>query len=148
MKIQDGLKISEALKVFHGQERLGDEAYKQPVNYANFVVVKVPYPNLKQRRELVHLHDINHILTGYDTSWVGEGEVAAWELASGFPGRAWVGYLYAPFSLVIGFFFGPSRIVRAFRRGLREKNSCHAPLSKEELFNSTVGELKKVLGIG
>ena len=31
----------------------------------------------------VPLHDVNHILSGCDTSWRGELEIAAWELASG-----------------------------------------------------------------
>ena len=28
-------------------------------------------------------HDLHHILTEYDTTWTGEAEVSAWELATG-----------------------------------------------------------------
>jgi NADPH:quinone reductase-like Zn-dependent oxidoreductase len=31
----------------------------------------------------VKLHDIHHVLTGYDTTWRGKAEIGAWEIASG-----------------------------------------------------------------
>ena len=45
-------------------------------------ICKLPFPNLKQRRALVYLHDINHVISGSDTTWVGEGEVAAIDLCT------------------------------------------------------------------
>jgi len=41
------------------------------------------FPNVAPRVRAVKLHDLHHILTGYGTSWTGEAEIAAWELASG-----------------------------------------------------------------
>lgn len=38
--------------------------------------VKVPLPNLPARVRAVRLHDLHHVLTGYDTSWTGEGRGA------------------------------------------------------------------------
>lgn len=147
MEIPGHMKVSDALKMFYGSQKLGREAFEDDFNWANFNGIQVPYPNLPWRKKMMHLHDVNHVLTEYDTSWIGEGEIAAFELASGYPGKTAVAYLYAPFSLAIGFLFSPSRIIQAFRRGLCMRNACHLNLSKEILFNSTVAELRATLGI-
>src|SRR5215472_405396 len=79
------------------------------------------FPNTNARRRAVRLHDIHHVLTGYDTSWVGEAEIAAWELASGC-GRyraAWILNLQA---MAIGLVIAPRRVLAAFRRGRKSDN--------------------------
>jgi len=43
-------------------------------------------PMLVQQQQRLLLHDVHHLVTGYDTSFRGELELAAWELAS--PGCA------------------------------------------------------------
>ena len=54
-----------------------------------FVVLRVggipvlALPDTKQPIRSVRSHDVHHVLTGNATSWRGEGESAAWELASG-----------------------------------------------------------------
>ncbi len=35
------------------------------------------FPYSPQRIRSVRLHDLHHVLTGYDTSWLGEGESSA-----------------------------------------------------------------------
>jgi hypothetical protein len=73
-------------------------------------------PNLAARRRALPLHDLHHLATGYDTSWIGEAEIAAWELGAGCHGyaAAWMLNL-AAFS--IGLAIGPRRLWRAFMRG-------------------------------
>jgi len=139
------IKVGEALKKFYEVEHLGRDAYEQNLNYARFGFLKIPFPNPKQRREIVYLHDINHVLSGYDTSWIGEGEVAGWELASGFPRHCWIGYFYAPFTLIIGLMLNPARVYRAFLQGRRTRNSCFASLPKNQILNMKLGELKAAL---
>lgn len=146
MKFSDDLKVSDALKLFYGVEHLSDEAFTRRINYVRIGILTLPFPNPKPRREIVHLHDVNHILSGYDTSWIGEGEVSAWELATGFPWHCWIGYFYSPITLVIGFILNPTRVIKAFARGRQQKNACYAQISKQELFDSTVGDLKRRLG--
>jgi len=41
------------------------------------------FPLLFGLKESVTLHDLHHLVSGYDTSWRGEHEVAAWEIGSG-----------------------------------------------------------------
>ena len=44
---------------------------------------RVPVKPIYGLKRTLVLHDLHHLLTGYDTSWTGELEVAAWELGSG-----------------------------------------------------------------
>ena len=41
------------------------------------------FPNTAERVRALRLHDLHHVLTGYDTDLAGEAEIGAWEIASG-----------------------------------------------------------------
>jgi hypothetical protein len=110
--------------------------------------LKFFFPNPKARREAIHLHDLTHLLTVYETTWQGEGEVAAWELASGFPRKYWIGWIYAPITFTIGVFIAPFKVARAFRRGWGNSNLCKLDLPREQLDALTLGELKNKIGLG
>lgn len=106
-------------------------------------LVVFAFPNTKSRVRSVRLHDIHHVLTGYDTTWVGEAEIGAWELASGC-GRhvpAWVLNLGA---VAIGMLIAPRRTFRAFLRGRRSGN-LYGGEFHESLLDRTVGDLRAEL---
>lgn len=106
---------------------------------------RFPFPSPRQRREAIRLHDLSHLLTGYDTSWTGEGEIATWELASGFPRRYWIGYVYPPMTFAIGLLIAPWRTMTAFRKGLGRKNVYRLLLESAALDAMKVGDLNKAL---
>lgn len=79
------------------------------------------FPNTRARVAAVRIHDLHHLVTGYDTTWTGEGEISAFELASG------CGPYYAAWMLNLGGFgigcwLSPRRMWRAFLRGRHSKN--------------------------
>src|SRR5918912_487278 len=41
------------------------------------------FPNVSNRRRAVRFHDLHHVLTEYPTTWRGETEIGAWEVATG-----------------------------------------------------------------
>ena len=84
-------------------------------------------PNTRARVAAVRVHDLHHLATDYETTWVGEGEISAWELASGCGPylAAWVLNL-AGFG--VGFLLSPRRMLRAFVRG-RHSRTCTARAS-------------------
>jgi hypothetical protein len=81
-------------------------------------------PNSDARRRAVKLHDVHHVLTGYGTSWTGEGEISAWEIASGC-GRYGIAWLINLGGLFVGLLIAPGRIRRAFLRGRGARNLYH-----------------------
>jgi hypothetical protein len=145
--MNDHQTAGEALQKYYESHYFGDRAFRDPIVLAKIGPLSVPTPNPKWRREIIHLHDLHHLLTRYDTSWSGEGEVAAWELATGFPQGYRIAYCYAPVTFIIGFFFSPRRVVRALRRGWGAKNLCHLNLKKDELMQMSLEQLRQKLNL-
>lgn len=99
------------------------------------------FPNTAARVRAVRFHDLHHVLTGYDTSWTGEAEIGAWELAAGC-GRHYAAWLLNLGAAALGLLFAPRRVVRAFARGRRSDTLYHEQFS-DELLDQTVGALRK-----
>ena len=78
--MNQSLTVKEWMQAFYREKMFADDAENARWFYARLGFIKLPVPNLRQRREAIWLHDLNHLLTGYDTSWTSEGEIAAWEL--------------------------------------------------------------------
>jgi hypothetical protein len=103
------------------------------------------FPNTQARVAAVRLHDLHHLATEYDTTWVGEGEIGAWELGSGCGPylAAWVLDLSI---LFIGCVLSPRRMLRAFVRGRHSKNLYALGWNPARL-SASVGELRRELGV-
>ena len=101
-------------------------------------------PNTRGRARALPYHDLHHVLTEYPTTWRGEAEIAAWELASGC-GPYITAWLINVCAALLGLFIAPRAVSRAFRRGRRSSNVYGQPLA--ELLGQTVGELRSRLGL-
>lgn len=103
------------------------------------------FPNTAARVRAVKLHDLHHVATGYDTTWVGEAEIGAWEIASGC--RSYLAaWLLNGLALGYGLLLWPRRILAAWRRGRRSLNLYREGWS-EALLEETVGDLRTRLGL-
>ncbi len=81
--------------------------------------VTIPFPNFSWRRAAIQRHDIHHMLTGYPFTMRGEFQVATWEFAAGrYP--HWGATLLLLPLVVIGLFWSPAAIWRAFMKGRGE----------------------------
>jgi hypothetical protein len=81
--------------------------------------VTIPMPNFSWRRAAIQRHDLHHILTGYPFTMRGEFQVATWEFAAGrYP--HWGATLLLLPLVVIGLFWSPAAIWRAFMKGRGE----------------------------
>ena len=103
----------------------------------------VPFPNPPARQRAVWLHDLHHIATGYETSWTGEAEMAAWELGSGC-GNYYAAWVLDSMTLGVGLFVAPRRVWNAFQKG-RQSTSLYCSNVDERIFNETVGQLRQRL---
>jgi hypothetical protein len=122
-----------------------DGGYTKPFYWLGLKWLRVPVPNTAGRVRAVRLHDLHHIATGYPTTWQGEAEIAAWELAGGC-GRyvaAWVLNLYA---FAVGLLIAPRALWQAFRRGRRCRN-LYASGFPEAGLQAPVGDLRWRLGL-
>ncbi len=105
----------------------------------------ISFPNTQSRVRAVKLHDIHHILTEYATTWIGEAEIGAWEIASGC-GRHYPAWFLNFGALAIGLVLGPRRVRAAFIRGRHSRN-LYAGQFDDSLLDRTVGELREQLMI-
>lgn len=99
--------------------------------------------NTQARVRAVRLHDIHHVLTEYATTWTGEAEIAAWEIASSCAAHyaAWLLNLQA---MAIGLALAPRAVFRAFMRGRHSANLYRREFD-ESLLAPTIGTLRREL---
>jgi hypothetical protein len=107
---------------------------------------RIPVKPLYGYKHVVVIHDVHHLLTGFETTWTGEFEVAAWELGSGGCDRYLLMWGNRFLTLLLGLIFAPHATRRAFRRGAIEHNlyrfDCRSILSCE------VGDLRTYVTSG
>jgi len=105
--------------------------------------IPIVFPNTRSRVRAVRVHDVHHVVTGYETTWTGEAEIGAWEIASGCAdhGAAWMLNLMA---LPIGLAIAPRATFRAFVRGRRSGNLYRETID-EALLARPVGDLTRAL---
>lgn len=103
----------------------------------------IAFPNTRERKRAVPYHDIHHLATGYATDLRGEGEIGAWELATGCAHyrAAWVLNLLAMYGAL---FVSPRRVFRAFVRGRHSRNLYGAELD-DPLLEKTVASIRERL---
>ena len=107
--------------------------------------IPVAFPNLESRRRAVRIHDLHHVLTGYETSATGEAEIAAWEIASGC-GRYTAAWVLNLWGMAYGIWLAPRALLRAFARGRRSRNLYRDGLDDAYL-DTPVGPARAALGI-
>lgn len=112
--------------------------------WVRFLGIPLVFPNFDARRTVLFAHDVHHLLTGYDTTWRGEGEIGAFEIASGC-GRFWAAWMFNLWGFLFGLVLAPRRTFRAFVRGCHARNFYGAP--PDEVRRRTVGDARHELGL-
>ncbi|WP_437927547.1 hypothetical protein WMF37_52475 [Sorangium sp. So ce291] len=141
----EGLTMRAARAVYFDVNRFGaDGGYGDAWVDFKLGPLPVPFPNTRARVRAIRYHDLHHVLTGYDTSTIGEFEISAWELGAGCKDftAAWQLNLGGVFA---GLLSAPRRTVRAFLRGRRSESLYGRPF--EALLDSTVGELRREMRV-
>jgi hypothetical protein len=141
MTFDDSLAVRDARTEFFRVAGLpADGGYSARFIHFRLGRLSFPLPNSAARTEAVPLHDLHHLATGYDTSWRGEAEIAAWELASGCASyrAAWIFNLLA---FPLGLLIAPLRTWRAFQRGRASGNLYCSPWD-ETWLDASLGSLR------
>ena len=110
-----------------------------------FGPLRFAFPNTPGRVRAVRYHDLHHVVTGYDTSWTGEAEIGAWEVASSCRDHvaAWLLNLYA---MGVGLVIAPGAVWRAFLRG-RHSHNLYAEPFGDALLDESVGAMRRRLAL-
>ncbi len=143
----DALSLRAARVRYFRDNAFGDDG-GYPAKWVKLKLGPLPFafPNSAARVRAVRFHDLHHVVTGYDTSVVGEAEIGAWEIASGCAGfvAAWILNFYA---MVLGFLAGHAGAVwRAFLRGRQTRNLYRSSYD-DRLLDTRLGVLRAQLGL-
>jgi len=144
MRFDDSLVVRDARTEFFRVAGLpGDGGYSARFVHFRIGILSFALPNSAARRKAVPLHDLHHLATGYDTSWTGEAEIAAWELASGCSSyrAAWLLNLLA---FPLGLLIAPLRTWRAFQWG-RVCGNLYDSQWDENWLDASLGSLRALL---
>lgn len=86
-------------------------------------------PNPPPRQKAIRLHDINHLVSGYNTDLKGEAEIAAFEMGAG-TGAYPAAKFFNTTAFVMGLFLFPLKTLRAYARGVACKGSLYRLVPK------------------
>lgn len=115
--------------------------------WVSFKLGPIPFPflNTRARVRAVRFHDLHHIVTGYDTSLLGELDISAWEVGSGCADivAAWCLDLGG---LAFGMLIAPRRMWAAFLRGRRTRN-FYRDTYGDALLDMSVSAAQRALGL-
>lgn len=133
--------VREARARYFEETGFSTAAYDARVFRVRVGPLTLPFPN----PGLLPLHDLHHIVTGYETGLVGEAEISVFELRTGC--RSPIVFFLCLGSIAIGLFLAPRRILRAWRRSRGTTGLYHAKLDLEDLLEMDVAALRARLGI-
>src|SRR5262245_5862442 len=141
----ESLSLREARERYFAAAGLGSGGYDEKWVPLAMGPLRFAIPNTAGRVRAVRYHDLHHVVTGYGSDWTGEGEIGAWEVASGCRDllAAWVLNLYA---MQLALWFAPRAVFRAFVRGRHSGNLYGEPWS-EKLLDESVGAMRRRLAL-
>ena len=137
--------MEEARDRFLAENHFLVEDYAAPTYTVKLLGLPIQFPNTKAHRWAVPLHDFHHVLTGYHTDWIGEAELAAWELRAGC--KTLVVYFLDLSGAAIGLFISPSRVWSAFHAARNSRTLYRNPKLCGSILQMTVGDVRSCVGI-
>jgi hypothetical protein len=129
---------------FYKQYHLSDDG-GQSSSYVRIELTKKIFlyiPNFDARRKAVFKHDVHHIATGYTSTFKGETEISAWEIASGCR-HYWVAWVLDMHAVMIGVLFNPAGVYKAFVKGRRTKNLYSNVFKDEQVMDMPISVIRE-----
>lgn len=139
--------VSRGLDVYFAENGFSAAAYDAPRATASLFGVDVSYPNTPAHRWALRRHDLHHVATGYGSDHLGEGELSAWEAASGLGAMSWWVRAIVLLGIAVGLLLSRRRVVAAWRAGRQARSLFIDDAAPEVLERLTIGELRERLGI-
>lgn len=143
------MTLEEELTAFYKQHNLpqnggvNDKTFGVPLPFFTLIL-----PNYGWRKEMLHIHDLEHILNKQNTSWKGEIFIASWEIATGF----WKHFpvcIFPLWTMGYGILTHPKCVYKGFLKGRNDKGIADLKISKDELLSLDRIALKQLTeGLG
>jgi hypothetical protein len=142
-RYEDTLTLRQARERYFKDNGFGNGGYEDRWVKLQAGPIPIYMLNTAARVRSVKVHDLHHTATEYDTTWTGEAEIAAWEIASNCADHyaAWLLNLQA---FAIGLAIAPAAVFRAFVRG-RQTSNLYRTTFDDALLNETLASVRERL---
>ncbi len=138
------MTIEERLQHFYTANNLPDNGGEDKNTFRLKVFgINWKFPNPQFRKDVIHIHDLQHILNDCDTSWKGETYIAGWELSTGM----WKYFPICIFSFWAagyGLWMYPRALFEGYKKGLNDIGIIDLKISKSNFMKMTFEELKHI----
>lgn len=105
--------------------------------------INLKLPNPKFRKNVIHIHDIQHLLNKCDTSWKGEAFIAGWEISTEF----WKNFpvcILSLWAMGYSFWLHPKAVYQGFKKGLNDVGIIDLKISKSDFMKMEFDKLVKI----
>ena len=142
------LSVQEALEVYLNENGFTIEEYDLDAVNVTFWGFTFSLPNPPARKIAVRFHDLHHLMTGYGTDPVGEGEISAWELRKGIRVFGIYVQLIIFFGTLLGLIHSPCRVWRAWKASKSSQRLPSISLERYQyLLTLDLGQLRELYGV-
>lgn len=138
--------VSEALKDYYLAAKV-DPASTYDEKWARIEVGPIAFyiPNTENRKNALRVHDVHHVVTGFEPNICGEAQISAWEVGSGGCGTNLYVWAIILTGAVGGLFICPIKTFRAFLLGIRSKNLFGE--NATQFYSSTIRQVRQQLNL-
>ena len=141
------MTISQSLQQFYKENNLKDDGGENDAFFElKFKLFTLKLPNSKFRKDLIHVHDIQHVLYNCDISWKGEAFIAGWEISTGLWKRLPVGIM-SLWAMGFSLLNNPKQVLKGYKTGINAIGIIDLKKTKKELLNLSVQELKELITV-
>ena len=139
------MTISQSLQEFYRDNHFPTDGGESN-NYfeLKFKLFTLKLPNSQFRKDVIHIHDIQHLLYNCDTSWKGEAFIAGWEIGT----KMWKHFPIGFMSLwAMGFSLlnNPKEVLKGYKVGINSTGIIDLKIDKKTLLNLSITELKSII---
>lgn len=135
--------IGKSIQDFYQKNDFGEDGgINEKFVWIKFGFFSIPIPNVESRKNNVYFHDVHHLITNNDTTWKGESAVSAWEISSGGWDKYYVPWLLTLWAMGLGVLFFRKSTIKSFEKGLTMRNALTCGITKTEINNLTIQELR------
>ncbi|WP_298782245.1 hypothetical protein [uncultured Polaribacter sp.] len=139
------MTISQSLQQFYIENNFSSDGGKNDDYFdLKFKLFTIKIPNSQFRKDVIYLHDIQHILYNCDTSWRGEAFIAGWEIGT----KMWKHFPIGMISLwAMGFSLlnYPKEVFKGYKTGINSIGIIDLKLDKKAILKLSITELKKII---
>ena len=142
------MTFSQSLQTFYKDNNFAtDGGESEDFFELKFQLFTLKLPNSQFRKDVIHIHDIQHILYNCDTTWKGEAFIAGWEIGT----KMWKHFPIGLMSLwAMGFSLlnHPKEVLKGYKAGINSIGIIDLKMEKKALLSLSISELKSIIKKG